>query len=80
MKITFLMHQMITGGIEKSLIQLLDKLSKFPKYKFAIIVEKPLKEKIFIDFLNKLETFKISLYVSMTMYLLSPIAAICGQY
>lgn len=35
---------------------------------------------IFIDFFKKLETFKISLYVSMTMYLLSPIAGICGQY
>lgn len=77
MKITFCMYQIITGGIEKSLIQLLDNLSKFPKYKFTIIVEKPLREKTFIDFFKQhhitvynLETKKIEFDKKRTNFLL----------
>ena len=86
-KITFCMYQIITGGIEKSLIQLLDNLSKFPKYKFAIIVEKPLKEKIFIDFFKKhnikvynLETKKIEFDKKRTNFLLKFIYKLINKF
>lgn len=87
MKITFCMYQIITGGIEKSLIQLLDNLSKFPKYKFAIIVEKPLKEKIFIDFFKRhnikvynLETKKIEFDKKRTNFLLKFIYKLINKF
>ncbi len=59
-KITFCMYQIITGGIEKSLVQLLEHLSQYPQYKFSVVVEKPLIEKSFIDFFQK---HKIEVYV-----------------
>lgn len=59
-KITFCMYQIITGGIEKSLISLLNNLSKFSRYEFTIVVEKPIKEQIFLDFFSDK---KIKVYV-----------------
>lgn len=52
MKITFCLTHIITGGIETTLLQMLERLSGNPKYKFTIIVEKPITEKIFVDFFN----------------------------
>ncbi len=50
MKITFCMHQIITGGIEKSLVSLLEYCSFDGNVNFAVIVEKPITEQIFSDF------------------------------
>ena len=44
------MHQIITGGIEKSLVSLLEYCSFDGNVNFAVIVEKPITEQIFSDF------------------------------
>ena len=61
MKITFCMFQVITGGIEKSLIRLLRELLKSYGYKFTIVVQKPIEEEIFINFFkeNKIDVYTV---------------------
>ena len=54
-KITFCMYQFITGGIERSLVELLQNLSQYKQYKFSVVVEKPITEKIYNDFFKNNE-------------------------
>lgn len=51
--VVFCMYQIITGGIEKCLIRILDKLSKSDKYNFIVISKKNVTEEYFLDFFKK---------------------------
>ena len=51
--ITFCMTQFITGGIEKSLVQLLEKSVKNQTYHFSILVKTPNVEEQFTNFCQK---------------------------
>ncbi len=60
MKITFCMYQIITGGIEKVLLQIIETLPK--DYEIDIITKKPVTEKFFLRFFKqkciKVQTLK----------------------
>lgn len=47
------MYQIITGGIEKCLLRIIEKLVPNNKYDIRIIVKRPIHEKYFIDFFKK---------------------------
>lgn len=50
MKIAFLMQQIITGGIENILVNILRELKKYPEYEITVISSKKVTEKKFLDF------------------------------
>ena len=52
-KVSFLMYQVITGGIEKCLLTIIENLSKYDKYEFTIITKKEVTSKYFLDFFQK---------------------------
>ncbi len=52
-KITFCMYQIITGGIEKALIRILEQLITYNKYEFTIVTMRPVTEQVFLDFFAK---------------------------
>ena len=52
-RVCFLMYQIITGGIEKCLIRILEKLSPAEKYDFCVVSKKKVTEQYFLDFFKK---------------------------
>lgn len=52
-KVTFCMYQIVTGGIEKCLIRILDKMYKQPEYEFQVMVKRPVIDKVFLDFFTE---------------------------
>lgn len=47
------MYQIITGGIEKCLLRIIEELMKTDKYDICVIVKRPIYEQYFNDFFNK---------------------------
>lgn len=52
-KVSFLMYQVITGGIEKCLLTIIKNLSVYDKYEFTVITKKEVTSKYFLDFFKK---------------------------
>ena len=52
-KVIFLMHQIITGGIEKVLLQILEKLKKYPEYEITVLSHRRVTEKWALDFFRE---------------------------
>ena len=49
------MLQIITGGIEKSLIQILKEMKNYPQFEFSVIVKTDKIEQSYIDVLQSIE-------------------------
>ncbi len=49
-KVSFLMYQVITGGIEKCLLTIIKNLSVYDKYEFTVITKKEITSKYFLEF------------------------------
>ena len=47
------MQQIITGGIEKCLVRILDKMCHMSEYELTVLVNNPVYEKYFLDFFAK---------------------------
>ena len=54
-KIVVCMLQIITGGIEKSLIQILKEMKNYPQFEFSVIVKTDKIEQSYIDVLQSIE-------------------------
>ena len=52
-RVTFCMQQIITGGIEKCLVRILDKMCHMSEYELTVLVNNPVYEKYFLDFFAK---------------------------
>lgn len=52
-KVSFLMYQVITGGIEKCLLTIIKNLSTYNKYEFTVFTKKEITSKYFLEFFKE---------------------------
>lgn len=62
LKVAFCIPDMIVGGVESVLLRTLEELEKHDDIKISILMHKPLKEKIFIDWFNAHPNIKQYVY------------------
>ena len=59
--IAFMMYQVITGGIEKCLLTIIENLHEYDKYKFVVITKREITSNFFLNFFKKYNVEVITL-------------------